>query len=94
MKMNAELKMYTVLKCRKCKVEAEDEESDGTITLIRCPRCGTEIAGEHANKMYQKHGLYLAAKYFLEDPNVPLKPGPALVEPDWEFFFDVKDREE
>ena len=96
--MNKDPKWDTVLKCRKCKIKAEAKKLDDTVTLIRCPRCGTEIAGEHANEMYQKQLIYFAAKnsydQLVGESNLPLKPGPALIEPDWEFFVDGKRVEE
>ena len=93
-----------ILKCRNCKVRAGGTKTDGTVTLIRCPQCGVEVVGELANEMYLKQARYLAAKetydQLFEDfkpiksdfVSMRLTPGPALVEPDWEFFMEIEDQ--
>ena len=95
------MNVRAVLKCRECRVAVDHEESGGTITLIRCPECGTEVVGKKAEEVYESQINFFAAKKVdkaissdFSPPksdfiSVEVKPGPALDDPGGDFCFEA-----
>ena len=87
-----------ILKCRKCKVDAEGTNIDGQYVTILCPSCGVRVDGENVHAMYLDQSQYLLAKElrkamaaeFGSSRYFNYEPGDEPFEPDWPFFLELE----